>query len=83
MNRRFSAETIAELEFLSRYDLGSYQSGIKVHNDAPVDVIAAAKRLHEKGIINQQDGGYLTDRGIETAESLQRILKSVGDETFL
>ncbi len=83
MNRRLPAETIAELEFLARYDLGSYQSGIKVHNDAPVDVISAAQRLYDKGMISQEDGGYLTDRGIETAESLHRILQSVGNETFL
>ncbi len=82
MNRRFSAETIAELEFLARYDLGSYQAGIKVHHDAPVDIINAAQRLYDKGIITQPDGGYLTDRGIEVAESLQRALESIGSECF-
>ena len=83
MNRRFCAETIAELEFLARYDLGSYQSGIKVHHDAPVDIVSAAQRLYDKGMISQTDGGYLTDRGIEAAESLQRVLVSIGNDTFL
>ncbi len=80
MNRRFSAESIAELEFLARYDLSSCQSGLKVHHDAPVDVIAAARRLFEKGMISQVDGGYLTDRGIEAAESLQRVLESIDQD---
>ena len=82
MNRRFSADAIAELEFLARYDLGSYQAGIKVHHDAPTDVIGAAERLHQKGMVSQSDGGYLTDRGIEVAESLQRVLDSVGSNSF-
>ncbi|MEH6825747.1 MAG: TIGR02647 family protein [Motiliproteus sp.] len=77
MNGAFAADTIAELELLARFDLASLQAGLKIHNEAPVDVAAAAQRLFDKGLISQTDGGYLTDRGHETAESLQRVLNSI------
>ncbi|WP_207063816.1 TIGR02647 family protein [Motiliproteus sp. SC1-56] len=75
--KRFSAETIAEMELLARFELDSMQHGLKIHHDAPVDVLGAAQRLFDKGMISQADGGYLTDRGIEAAESLQRVLRSL------
>ncbi|WP_210396595.1 TIGR02647 family protein [Motiliproteus sediminis] len=78
MVKRFAAETIAELEFLARYDLDSLQSGIKVHHDAPADVIAASERLFDKGMVSQADGGYLTDRGVEAAQALERALALLG-----
>ena len=79
MAGRFRAETVSELELLARFDLGSMQTGLKIHHDAPVEVIAAAQRLFDKGMISQDDGGYLTDRGHETAESLQRVLSALED----
>ena len=74
MVKRFAAETIAELEFLSRFDLGSLLTGIKVHHDAPADVIAAAQRLFDKGMITQTDGGYLTDLGREANETAHLLI---------
>jgi uncharacterized protein (TIGR02647 family) len=63
-----------EMRILARYNLTTTQEGIKVHNTAPPDTIAAIKRLHEKGLVSQDDGGYLTDLGIETAEHIQKAL---------
>lgn len=80
MFKGFAAETTAELEFLARFDLGSLQSGIKVHHEAPTEVIAAAERLFAKGMITQTDGGYLTDRGVEAAEAVDRALRLLGVE---
>lgn len=77
MSGRFAAGTIAELELLARFDLTSLQAGLKIHQDAPIDVVAAAQRLFDKGMISQFDGGYLTDRGHEAAESLQRVLNTI------
>lgn len=77
MNGRFAADTIAELELLARFDLTSLQTGLKIHHEAPVDVIGAAQRLFDKGMISQFDGGYLTDRGHEAAESLHRVLNTI------
>jgi uncharacterized protein (TIGR02647 family) len=65
---------VSELELLARFDLDSRQAGIKIHHDAATDILTAAQGLHEKGMISQPDGGYLTDRGIELAERLQLVL---------
>lgn len=62
-----------ELNVLACFDLDSLQKGIKVHSDAETTKIAATKRLFEKGIVSQVDGGYLTERGQIAAEHLQHI----------
>jgi len=51
--------------------------GIKIHHDADPRLIAAARRLHDKGLTTLQDGGYLTDLGreaVETATLLRGLL---------
>ena len=68
-------DLIDELEMLNLFNLNSTQEGIKVHRDANPQMVAAAKRLFDKGIISQDDGGYLTDRGVETAEHVQVLVK--------
>jgi uncharacterized protein (TIGR02647 family) len=76
----FSSELIDEINLLLQFDLSSGQSGIKVHSDAAPSSVAAAKRLFDKGLIDQIDGGYLTALGRETAQHAQgalRILNSV------
>jgi uncharacterized protein (TIGR02647 family) len=70
----FTPELIAELEILALFNLGTTQEGIKVHHTAPPSAIAAAQRLHEKGLINQSDGGYLTSLGLDAAEHAQALL---------
>lgn len=67
-------ELVAEIKFLSLFNLESVQEGVKVHGNADPDLINAAKRLFDKGLITQNDGGYLTDLGIEVAEHAQRML---------
>lgn len=67
-------EIIEELKILSHYNLESLQEGIKVHDSATPENISAAKRLFDKGLISQDDGGYLTDLGIEAAEHTQAAL---------
>lgn len=68
-------DLLDELELLNLFDLNTTQGGIKIHKDAGINKVSAAQRLHEKGIISQQDGGYLTDRGVETAEHVQILVK--------
>lgn len=66
---------LEELDILARYNLNTTQEGIKVHqNDASENVIAAVQRLHDKGLITQLDGGYLTSLGREAAEHGQALL---------
>lgn len=67
-------EMVAEIRFLSLFNLASQQEGVKVHHNAEPEMIAAAKRLFDKGLITQVDGGYLTDLGIEAAEHAQKML---------
>ncbi|GAW85704.1 conserved hypothetical protein [Bathymodiolus platifrons methanotrophic gill symbiont] len=69
-----SPELAEELNILARYKLTSIQEGIKVHNTAATETIAAIKRLHDKNLVTRDDGGYLTDLGIETAEHVQKAL---------
>ncbi|MDX1296980.1 MAG: TIGR02647 family protein [Pseudomonas sp.] len=70
----FTPELIAELEILALFNLGTTQEGIKVHHTATPSAIAAAIRLHDKGLISQADGGYLTSLGLDAAQHAQTLL---------
>ncbi|CAE6950809.1 MULTISPECIES: TIGR02647 family protein [Pseudomonas] len=70
----YTPELIAELEILSLFNMDSTQEGIKVHQTAAPTAVAAAKRLHEKGMISREDGGYLTGLGHDAAEHAQALL---------
>jgi uncharacterized protein (TIGR02647 family) len=68
-------EILEELEILSRYNLSTTLEGIKVHQHlAPSTTVAATQRLYKKGLITQEDGGYLTSLGREAAEHIQAAL---------
>jgi len=69
----YTDDNIAELDVLLLFDLNSNQEGIKIHKEADPVVIAAAKRLFEKGFISQVDGGYLTTLGSEAADHAQSL----------
>ncbi len=71
---QFSDQLVAEIRFLTLFNLASHQEGIKVHANAEPIMIAAAKRLFDKGLVSQDDGGYLTDLGIEAAEHAEKLL---------
>lgn len=71
----YKPELIEELKILTKYDLNSTQVGIKVHqHDADSNVITAVERLHDKGLVTQSDGGYLTHLGREAAEHAQAVM---------
>lgn len=71
----FTPDLLEELNLLARFDLATAQQGIKVHTTtATAATIAAAQRLHVKGMITLPDGGYLTALGRETAEHIQGTL---------
>ena len=70
-----SSELVGEMTLLAQFDLHSMQKGIKVHEDADPELLAAVKRLHEKGLIDEPDGGYLTSLGHTAAEHLQYLLE--------
>ena len=70
-------EIINELEVLLRFNLETTQEGIKVHHDTRPELIEAAKNLFNKGLLTQQDGGYLTDLGHEVVEHLHTALNLI------
>ncbi|ATR81241.1 TIGR02647 family protein [Pseudomonas sp. FFUP_PS_473] len=71
----FTPELVAELEILALFNLANTQEGLKIHTKtAAPQAIAAAKRLHDKELITQPDGGYLTSLGLDAAEHAQQLL---------
>lgn len=70
-----TAELIEEVKVLTHYNLTSIQEGIKVHGSASPEAVAAAERLFDKGVVSRDDGGYLTDLGVEAAEHVQALLR--------
>ncbi|MFT5258979.1 MAG: hypothetical protein ACI9J2_000828 [Saprospiraceae bacterium] len=75
-----SHSQIEELKLLSQFSIDSTQTGIKVHtNEAPETTVAAAQRLFDKGLTDQVDGGYLTERGVEAAVHAQGLMNLLAD----
>jgi uncharacterized protein (TIGR02647 family) len=72
---KISDDLYEELVILNLFDLDTTQGGLKIHTDAGENKVLATKRLFDKGMLSQQDGGYLTDRGLETAEHAQLLVK--------
>ncbi|WP_137819020.1 TIGR02647 family protein [Pseudomonas sp. 2FG] len=70
----FTPELIAELEILALFNLANTLEGLKVHQTASPEAVAAALRLHDKGLITQPDGGYLTSLGLDAAGHAQGLL---------
>jgi len=67
-------ELIEELNTLLRFDLSTSQHGLKIHKDASPEITAAIRRLHAKGLVTLNDGGYLTSLGRDAAEHAQALL---------
>ena len=68
-------DDITEINLLSQFDLSNSQAGLKIHShDADPATVAAAERLHAKGLLTQPDGGYLTSLGLDAAEHSQTLL---------
>jgi uncharacterized protein (TIGR02647 family) len=76
----YTSELIAELEILALYNLDNHQEGLKVHNDASPQMRAAIAGLHDKGLVSQPDGGYLTSLGRDAAEHAQALLTILGEK---
>ena len=70
----YTTEFIDELNVLILFDVSNGQEGLKVHTSADRKLIDATKRLHEKGLVTLDDGGYLTVLGIDAAEHAQSLL---------
>jgi len=69
----FDSDLKNELNVLTQFNLKNEQDGIKIHHEAAPELVSAVARLHEKGIVTQTDGGYLTDLGRKAAEHAQDV----------
>ncbi len=74
----WTAELLEELQLLSLFPTDSIQAGLKIHSDAAPERVAAAGRLFAKGLISQQDGGYLTTLGVEAGTAAKDLLSLLG-----
>lgn len=79
----FTPEMVAEMKVLALFDLNSTQEGLKVHHTADPVLIEAAKRLYDKDLITQTDGGYLTSLGRDSVENVKTLLSILTTETFV
>ena len=70
----YTKEQLAELDILIYYSLDTTNQGIKVHSTADKEKIEAVQRLFDKGLVTQNDGGYLTDLGRKAAEHAQALI---------
>ncbi|MDD5114760.1 MAG: TIGR02647 family protein [Methylobacter sp.] len=70
----YTQDIVEEINILVRYNLSTTLEGIKVHKTAAPEIIAATRRLFDKGLVTLEDGGYLTDVGREAAEQAQAVL---------
>lgn len=69
----FDQSLLDELRLLARFDCSSTQLGLKVSDEAGEATVGAARRLFDKGLVSDVDGGYLTERGVEAQELLQHL----------
>lgn len=69
----FNQELTDELNLILKFPSSSLMQGLKVHHDADATVVAAAKRLYDKGIVTLPDGGYLTNLGYDLCEHAKVI----------
>jgi uncharacterized protein (TIGR02647 family) len=71
---KFDQDIIDELNILTQYDLANTEQGIKIHRDADAATIAATTRLFDKGLIDKDDGGYLTKMGRIASEHANSLI---------
>ncbi len=71
----YTPEMFEELKVLCLFNLSTTQEGIKVHaTTADAEKVAATRRLYERGLVTQPDGGYLTGLGHDAALQAQGLL---------
>ena len=67
------SELIDEITLLKRFSMGGPVAMDLQDNTDPA-MLAAAKRMFEKGLISEQDGGRLTESGDAAVEHLNGLL---------
>jgi uncharacterized protein (TIGR02647 family) len=70
----YTLDHLSELNALIKFNLDTMQEGLKFHKHADPVILAAVRRLYEKQLVTQEDGGYLTPMGHETAQHAQDLI---------
>ena len=65
-------ELVDELGLLRRFAMGG-PVAMDVNSSADPAAVAAAQRMHEKGLITEASGGSLTESGKQAVEHLERL----------
>ena len=73
----FNQELTDELNLILKFPQKSLMQGLKIHHDASPEMVSAAQRLFDKGIITQPDGGYLTDLGHDLADHASTLASAL------
>ena len=69
------SDEIDDINLLAQFNLANKQEGLKIHQqEASPSVIAAAERLHQRGLTTMDDGGYLTSLGLDAAGHAQQLM---------
>ncbi|MCL6416572.1 TIGR02647 family protein [Aestuariirhabdus sp. Z084] len=76
-----STSLYEEIRLLLQFSPDSAQEGIKVHHEAAQELVDAAQRLFDKGLIDRHDGGYLTDRGLEAVQHARSLIGLLSKES--
>jgi len=77
MIKNYSDTLFDEIKLLAKFPQQSHLEGLKIHKTATDETIKAAKSLFDKGLITRDDGGYLTDLGIEISEHMFHVLNAL------
>ncbi|MDO2946846.1 TIGR02647 family protein [Aeromonas simiae] len=77
---QITPEFVSELKVLACYDPANLAQGIKLHKESPEEIHDAARRLHQRGLLEASDGGYLTAFGRTQVEHLQHLLTALRSE---
>ena len=66
-------EVVDELKLLMRFSRSSALGSLDIPEAGDPDIKNAAQRLFLKGIITRNDGGSLTERGLQAAEYANQL----------
>jgi uncharacterized protein (TIGR02647 family) len=78
---QFNQALTEELNLILKFPSDSLLQGLKIHKDAGEESVAAMRRLFEKGIVTQEDGGYLTDLGHDLHGRIEVVAQALTSKT--
>jgi uncharacterized protein (TIGR02647 family) len=77
LSMQFNQALTEELNLILKFPSDSLLQGLKIHKDAGEASVAAMQRLFAKGIVTQEDGGYLTDLGHDLHARIEIVAQAL------